>query len=80
MLTEMCMKETGWMIKPMVSATTITWMEQNMKVSGLKINSMARERRSGLTTLTTQVATSMVRKRDTDASTGQMALLILVIL
>jgi len=46
-----------------------------MKASGLKINNMAKVRRSGQTMLTTLEATSTARSKAEATSTGRMDLL-----
>jgi len=37
------MKVIGWMIKQMDMGYIPIWMEQNMKVNGLRINSMGKD-------------------------------------
>ena len=49
MLMEMCMKVSGRMTKLMAKESTHMLTVQDMKESGLKINSMAMEQRDGLT-------------------------------
>lgn len=55
------MKEIGSMIRQRGLEFILTWMELNMKVSGKKTNSMAKEKKLGLTEQCTKVNTFMGR-------------------
>src|SRR5688572_24404416 len=48
MLMVMFMKEIGSMIKQMAMVSILTWMGPNMKASGRKTNSMAKDKKPGL--------------------------------
>ena len=70
----------GKMIKPTVMESTTTLMVLAMKVGGLKINNMEKERKYGQTMLAMKDSTKMERNTVTESSYGLMDRLILVIL
>jgi hypothetical protein len=76
-LMGMFITESGRMTKLMALVFTITQMVQDMKVNGLRTNSMVKAKKSGLIMLATKAIIRKVRSMDTANSYGLMDQLIL---
>ena len=64
---------SGKMTRLMVSESTITRTELDMRVTGSRTSSMAMAKKSGLTTLVMKDSTETVRNTAEDSSSGLMA-------
>jgi hypothetical protein len=78
MQMEMFITESGRMIKRMVLEFIITQMAQDTKANGLRTNSTAKVKKSGLIMPAMKVITKKVRSMDTANSFGLMGQLTLV--
>jgi hypothetical protein len=67
------LRVNGMMIKLTVTVFTLTLMEQNTKVTGKMIYSMARVKRSGLMVVGTKEITRKEKSMDKDFMCGLMA-------
>jgi len=74
-----CTTETGRTIRLTDTANTTTQMELDMKVTGMKISSMGKARKSGPTMPVMRANTKMERNMEEVSSYGQMDRLTLVI-